>query len=108
MPWYAATVAFACTPPVMSAADVQTTPSSVCRRPFLAKAAALMAMGLLRLPAAEAAESQAESPGQDSPEDSFVRLASGLEYRDYRVGTGAVAAEGDVVTVKWTGRLADR
>jgi FKBP-type peptidyl-prolyl cis-trans isomerase FkpA len=40
--------------------------------------------------------------------DRFVRTASGLEFRDYRVGTGRAAQAGDEVTVRWTGRLADR
>jgi FKBP-type peptidyl-prolyl cis-trans isomerase FkpA len=37
-----------------------------------------------------------------------VRTASGLELHDYRVGTGRSVLPGDVVTVRWTGRLADR
>jgi FKBP-type peptidyl-prolyl cis-trans isomerase len=58
---------------------------------------------LLRVPMVEA-----EATNADVREDEFVRLPSGLEYRDYRVGTGPAAEVGDAVTVKWTGRLADR
>jgi FKBP-type peptidyl-prolyl cis-trans isomerase len=77
-----------------------TTPSSapaVCRRQLLV-AAALLATRRVLSPAAAGADA----------DEGYVRAASGLEVRDYRVGSGRAAAVGDVVVVKWTGRLADR
>jgi FKBP-type peptidyl-prolyl cis-trans isomerase len=72
-------------------------------QPLLAGALAVATARLLRVPTVEA-----EVANADVREDGYVRLPSGLEYRDYRVGTGLTAEVGDAVTVKWTGRLADR
>lgn len=49
-----------------------------------------------------------DDSGPESSSAEFVRTPSGLEYRDIRVGAGRAAELGDIVRVRWTGRLADR
>lgn len=91
-------LAFAPAPRCGPAPAAPEPPTAVCRRRVLLAAAALLA-ARARLPAAFAGAEAYEG---------YVRAASGLEVRDYRVGTGRAVSVGDVVVVKWTGRLADR
>lgn len=70
------------------------------------------------MPAAEEPPTQAARPEVKAPEkpglslkdidkSKLVTTASGLQYQDLKVGMGAGPTEHDVVTVRYTGWLAD-
>lgn len=91
--------AFAASPSCTLPTAAGSAPAAVCRRRFLAAATLLAAQRCLPPAFAEAPAGELSA---------YLRAASGLEVRDFRVGSGRIAAVDDVVVVKWTGRLADR
>ena len=54
-----------------------------------------------------AANTKPNKARQESSEVAWVKLDSGLEYRDLKLGTGAEAKDGDYVTAHYKGWLDD-
>jgi FKBP-type peptidyl-prolyl cis-trans isomerase FkpA len=46
-------------------------------------------------------------PAESGSKDKMVKTADGLQYEDLKVGTGAEAKAGDMVSVHYTGWLTD-
>lgn len=92
-------IAFAPSPSCALSSRASASTPAICLRQLLLAAAAVLSSRAAHI-----------SPAAASPDidDGYVRADSGLEVRDYRLGGGRAVAVGDVVVVRWTGRLSDR